>query len=276
MTRVQESIYMFTMPSHLRIQPIPALDSNYIWMIEHPNRQQAYIVDPGEPGPVLDYVKRTNNAIQGILVTHSHKDHIGGILDLLGHFQVPVIGPKSERIPMITKHVAEGDRLRLWPGCEATVMEVPGHLPEHIIFSLQGELMEHPSVLCGDILFSSGCGRMFIGTPEEFNNSLQRVCAFAPETLLYCSHEYTLANIDFSEYVEPDNDALKAKRLQAKKDLGSRGCTLPTSVAQERLTNPFCRTSNTTIKRRIAEITGTHPTSDSEVFAALRRLKDHY
>ena len=96
----------------------------------------------------------------------------------------------------------------------------------------------------GDTLFAMGCGRLFEGTPAQMHRSLQRLTSLPDDTNLYCAHEYTLSNARFAAHIDPRNEAI-ARRLAAVERLRDKGeITVPTTVAQERETNPFVRATN--------------------------------
>lgn len=261
--------------SELKFTPIPIFSSNYVWLIQHEDEREVYITDPGDAGPVLEYLSEHGLNLKGILVTHSHNDHIGGIDQILSRYQSPVYGPKSPRIPNVDFILGESDSLELWPGIEAKILHLPGHLPEHIAFFIATSNKTY-SLLCGDVIFSSGCGRMFSGPAHTFHQSLQRVAALPEGTEIYCAHEYTLDNIRFAKHVEPKNLDLDLKQREAERKLQQSACSLPTSVGMELRTNPFLRTDNDDIQSRLESLVGQRPETEVETFAALRRLKDSF
>jgi hydroxyacylglutathione hydrolase len=119
------------------------------------------------------------------------------------------------------------------------VVAVPGHTLGHIALIFD----EDGIAFVGDTLFAMGCGRLFEGSPQQMFDSLQRLAELPDETRLYCAHEYTLANARFAAHAEPGNAAI-AERLAAVERMREAGeITVPTTVAQERATNPFVRSS---------------------------------
>ena len=174
---------------------------------------------PGDAEPVLATLRRNGLELDSILLTHHHADHIGGVAELVKATGAAVYGPHEPRIPGQARSFADGEILELEaPALSFRVLEVPGHTSSHIAF------FGHGCLFCGDTLFSVGCGRLFEGTPDEMQASLDKMAALPPETRVFCAHEYTLSNCDFARAVEPDNAALaqrasevEAARAQSKK-----------------------------------------------------------
>ncbi len=256
-----------------QIIPLPAFTDNYVWAIREGDR--AAVVDPGDAVPVRDWLRREGVALAAILVTHHHRDHTGGIVDLLRDAPVPVIGPAREAIPGRTRAVAEGDRFDLpGIGLPLEVLDIPGHTAGHVAFFGRGAAWGGPIVFCGDTLFAGGCGRVFEGTPREMWASLCALAALPGDTRVCCGHEYTLANLRFASAVEPGHPEIveRAARESAKRARGLP--TLPSTIAEERATNPFLRAREPRV-RAIAEARSGHPLSDdAAVFAALREWKN--
>ena len=248
--------------------PIPAFEDNYLWLL-HGDGNEAVVVDPGDARPVLGTLDERSLALGAILVTHHHADHVGGILPLLERYPVPVYGPARESIPGITIPLGEGDQVSLC-GMRLEVLEVPGHTAGHIAYRGEGLLF------CGDTLFSGGCGRLFEGTPEQMHQSLQRLAALDPATLVCCAHEYTEANLRFALAVEPDNPALQ-QRYREVGQLRSEGLpSLPSTIAIELQTNPFLRTHVPAVRSAAENHAGRRLTDEVEVFAVLRAWKDRF
>ncbi len=145
----------------IEITPIPAFNDNYIWLLTKSHSNQAWVVDPGDAAPVLESLQLNNLTLAGILLTHHHADHTGGVATLLQHTQVPVIGPANSRIQDMTRTVTEGEEIEVL-GAIFKVIEVPGHTLDHIAY-YSDAVGEQPAVFCGDTLFAGGCGRLFEG-----------------------------------------------------------------------------------------------------------------
>lgn len=263
----------------LHIHPIPILDNNYVWLIENTESHQAVVVDPGVAQPVIEFLQCKNLTLTHILITHSHHDHIGGIADLLAataQASISVCGPSCPKIPYVNNVCAEGDIFELWPSTRVEVLHTPGHLPEHVCYVLLDKPNEQHHIFTGDTLFSSGCGRIFDGTPEELKNSIDRLCRFSDDTYLYGTHEYTLANIEFALSVEANNPILQKKYVDSITLRKENKPTLPTTVAIEKATNPFVRCDQAEIVEALTRQKGEPITSELMIFTELRRLKNNF
>jgi hydroxyacylglutathione hydrolase len=275
----------------LQVWPIPAFSDNYIWCIH--DGQSALIVDPGDAGPVIHFLQENRLQLMGILITHYHADHIGGIAALLNATangaSLPVYGPAAEPIAGLTQALMQGDEVEIAaPAIHLQVLEVPGHTLGHIAYFAPAKRAEEqiankpsveepPRLFCGDTLFASGCGRLFEGTPTQMHASLAKFAALPSNTLVYCTHEYTLSNIRFALAVEPNNPDLIAwaKRAEALRELNLP--TLPTTIDQEIKTNPFMRCDQAVVRQVAQQVAGQPQLSGaSEVLAAIRAWKDRF
>lgn len=257
------------------IHPIPAFTDNYIWVMTDASGENACVVDPGDAAPVLDYLASNKLNLTDILITHHHPDHTGGLKRLIERYAPRVVGPKPSRIPGITDYAGEGDTVTLF-GTILSVMEVPGHTLDHIAFYGTGEDARGPILFCGDTLFAAGCGRLFEGTPEVMHASLSKFMALPGNTAVYCTHEYTLANLRFALAADPENDTLK-NRVQSEQEKRERKLpTLPSSIELELQTNPFLRCSKPALRASAEQQLQHAVTDEVEVFAALRRWKDNF
>ena len=256
----------------INVLAVPAFIDNYIWLICKENSpKQAAIVDPGEAGSVIDTLTELSITPAAILLTHHHDDHIGGVETLLSRYKIPVYGPASEqyRMPGITHPMRDGDRITLpFDKLSFTVMEVPGHTKGHIAY------YGHHMLFCGDTLFGAGCGRLFEGTALQMYASLKKITALPKNTLVYCAHEYTLANLQFAMKVEPDNADIRTRLFEAKRSWAHGLPTVPSTLELELRTNPFLRCQVGSVMAAAENFAEKQLTSRQEVFAVLRYWKD--
>jgi len=255
----------------LQIEPIAAFNDNYIWALHDGN--EAWIVDPGDAAPVLNWLAHHPLELAGLLITHHHPDHIGGIATLRRHAPTAeVIGPDNPRIEGLTRSVRDGEVVTLLDRRFETIA-VPGHTLDHLAYFCRDA--NPPRLFCGDTLFGAGCGRLFEGTPEQMWHSLQRLAGLPPETLIYCAHEYTLANLRFALAVEPDNPALQGRNDHDQQSRAAGRPTLPSTLTLELATNPFLRGHVPAVQTR-ARSREPEVCDSATAFAALRRWKDQF
>lgn len=258
------------MSDNIHISAIKAFDDNYIWCIH--DQQKAVVVDPGDAAPVLTFLNAQNLVLSEILVTHHHYDHTGGILALKEQYQdVPVIGPVNSKIKGLTQQVGEGDTVSILnKAVSFKVLETPGHTLDHIVFY-------NPQWLfCGDTLFSAGCGRMFEGTPEVFLASLDKLAMLNADTKVYCTHEYTLANLKFARSLLPQHQGLEEYEQWAQKQREQDRITLPSSIAEQRLINPFLHCHDEGFQAEMANKLQQKLNNAVDTFAAIRSAKDNF
>lgn len=228
---------------------------NYIWLIEDTLSHDVVAIDPTESQLVLDFCTENKLNLKQIWLTHWHKDHIGGVPELIAHQNIPVYGPRAElsHIPFITNPLQHDEQFK-FNHLNIEIIAVPGHTLGHIVYFID----EIDTVFCGDTLFAMGCGRMFEGTAEQFYHSLNRLAALPPHTNVYCTHEYTLSNAKFALHIEPKNRAIQLRTEQVIKLREQGQITLPSTIELELETNPFLRVES------------------ADEFARIRSLKDNF
>ena len=250
---------------------LPAFEDNYLWLLH--DGQRALVVDPGDAAPVQEALGRLGLRLHGILVTHHHGDHTGGVAALRDATGAVVYGPATERIPAPYQALRGGQTVNVL-GFDWQVIDVPGHTAGHIAY-FAAAVDGVPLLFCGDTLFSGGCGRIFEGTPAQMLASLGALAALPPATRVCCAHEYTLSNLRFAQAVEPGNAELigYTRRCQALREQNRP--TLPSTIGTERAINPFLRSRQPAIAKAVRAHA---PSANDEVavFAALREWKNTF
>lgn len=255
------------MAEPLQIHQIPVLRDNYVYLARDPATGACAVVDPAVAEPVLAALDRLGWRLTHILNTHHHGDHVGGNRALKAATGCTIVGNRDDagRIPGIDVKVTEGDVVALGDQ-RATVIDVSGHTRGHIAYWFP----DSAAVFCGDALFALGCGRLFEGTPGQMWTSLAKLRDLPPETRVYCAHEYTQANARFALSLDPDNAALRARAAEIDALRAEGRPTVPSTIGEERATNPFLRADAEDLKRA-AGLAGRDAVT---AFAEIRRRKD--
>ena len=257
--------------SLLSVHTIPVLEDNYVWLIQAADSQAVIVVDPGDETPVLAYLKAHNLTPVALLITHHDYDHVDGIKPFLARYNVPVYGPANELIPGMTYPLSAAEQLSVHTDFPLIrVLDVPGHTRGHIAYLIDDCLF------CGDTLFAAGCGRLRGGTHEQLFSSLKQISRLPSTTKIYCSHEYTEANLTFAYAVEPNNSAIAERRekVAALRQMGK--VTLPTHLALELETNPFLRCNQTSVTQAVEQHVSQRLSDEQAVFTALLQWKDRF
>ncbi|BCG62762.1 MAG: hydroxyacylglutathione hydrolase [Methyloprofundus sp.] len=253
----------------IKIQQIPVLTDNYIYLIHDTESMETTVVDPAVAEPVLACLNQNGWQLNTILNTHHHGDHVGGNLELKQQTGCKIIGSALDmvRIPAIDSGCNEGDIIKLGQH-NIQVIECSGHTTGHIAFYIAAA----DALFCGDTLFAMGCGRLFEGSAEQMWQSLSKFTTLPSETKIYCAHEYTAANAQFALSVEPNNHDLLSTIEHVQQLRANNQATVPTTLAQELATNPFLRPNSLDIQNTL-DMQGA---SELAVFTELRTRKNHF
>ncbi|MEH2922648.1 hydroxyacylglutathione hydrolase [Samsonia erythrinae] len=249
----------------MNLTSIPALQDNYIWLLSNKENRCA-IVDPGEAAPALNFLTQNQLTPEAILLTHHHADHVGGVSEIVNHYPgLPVFGPKETAKCGATHLVAEGNNVSVL-NSEFSIFEVPGHTSGHIAY------YNAPFLFCGDTLFSAGCGRIFEGTPKQLYESIQKIANLPDDTVVCCAHEYTLANLTFSNAIWPEEPNIAAYLHKISQIREKSQSSLPTTLGLERKINLFLRCHEFDLKRKLS--TEPEKIEHWRAFEILRSKKD--
>ena len=247
---------------------VPCLDDNYAWLL-HDNGCTA-VVDTPEVGPICEALDQQGWNLDIILNTHHHADHVGGNTELVNKYSCEVWGSSkgSHRIPEITRKLCDGDEI-LIGNHTARVIETPGHTIDHICYYFN----KCNKVFVGDTLFSMGCGRLFEGTPSQMLSSLQKLMSLPPSTEVYCAHEYTAHNANFSLTVDGNNPLLQTRHEEVMTARSKNIATIPTTIQTELDTNPFLRSACGVLRGSMGF---SNTATDLEVFTAVRERRNNF
>ncbi|WIA41832.1 hypothetical protein OEZ86_009162 [Tetradesmus obliquus] len=257
--------------SSMEVVRVPALSDNYVWLLHEPKSGLTAVVDPAEAPPVNAALKERGWSLDFVINTHHHFDHTGGNLELKKQHQgLQIVGPRADaaRIPGIDVQVGDGDSWQFGQ-LTARVFDTPGHTRGHITYWFPDAKALFP----GDTLFALGCGRLFEGDPPTMWASLSKLLPLPRDTLVYCAHEYTQSNARFAVHIDPNNDALAARKTAIDEARSKGEPTVPSLLGDEFDTNPFLRPGNSGIR---ASVGANNDTPDFEVFGRVRAAKDGF
>lgn len=260
------------------LHPISAFNDNYIWAL-YADNGGLLIVDPGDANPVIDFIETHELTLKGILITHHHFDHIGGIQQLVQTYgEIPVYGPEVNDIPHCTTALSGYEIITDGPlGLEITVLPVPGHTLGHIAYFIDdANTRLGPILFCGDALFSCGCGRIFEGSPDMMWSSLQALMELPDATLVCPAHEYTQSNVEFCLAIKPEDEALLSYHQEVLQLRKQNKPTLPSTLALEKSTSLFLRVEDPAVQQSIADFTKAESNDALSAFTALRQAKDSF
>ena len=262
----------------VNISPIKAFSDNYIWAIT--NNAFATLVDPGDASVCIEFLEKNQLILDSILITHHHSDHTGGIKELVEYCQqkqwsLTVYGPENENIPHCNVKLNDNSHVVLNAlNIDFQIIDLPGHTAGHIAYFSDVQLT--PVLFCGDTLFSGGCGRLFEGTPEQMLNSLTKLATLPDDTQVYCTHEYTQANLGFALTVEPNNQDLIHYANQVEELRSKDQPTIPSTILLEKQINPFLRCNEQSIQTSAQAFSSETQATTQDTFTTIRRWKDQF
>ncbi|XP_071640458.1 hydroxyacylglutathione hydrolase, mitochondrial-like isoform X1 [Temnothorax longispinosus] len=262
--------------SNMKVQILPALQDNYMYLIIDEATKEAAVVDPVDPEAVITAVRQNDVKLTKVLTTHHHWDHAGGNAKLSKSFADLAIYGGDDRIEAINCKITHNDTFNignLSVKCLATPCHTRGHVCYYITGEGEGEGEgEHPpSVFTGDTLFAGGCGRFFEGTANQMYKALVEILGSLPEeTKVYCGHEYTANNLKFGLHVEPENLAIRQKLDLVHTQRANNLPTVPSTIKDEKLTNPFMRVHESSVMKHAQQ------NDPVQTMSYLRREKDNF
>lgn len=256
----------------VEVHLVPCLKDNYAYLLHQPGSAETIVVDASEEAPVLAALGRLGLKPVAILATHHHLDHVGGNQGLLSRYpDLKVFGYRSDRgrIPGQTEFLDDRQEFDV-AGIGVKALHIPGHTLGAVAYVAEG------AAFTGDTLFAAGCGRLFEGTAAQMYESLNLTLGALPDdTRIYCGHEYTLSNLRFAETLEPNNPEIAKKLAWAKAAREKGEPTLPSTMKDERLTNPFLRVAEKDVVEKVNERLA-QDKSPQAVLAAVRAMKDAF
>ncbi|KAJ8387118.1 hypothetical protein AAFF_G00160580 [Aldrovandia affinis] len=255
----------------MKVELLPALTDNYMYLLIDEDTREAAIVDPVEPIKVLDAIKKHRVRLTTVLTTHHHWDHAGGNEKLVRLLPGLKVYGGDDRVGALTQKVSHSSTLKVG-SLNVKCLFTPCHTTGHICyFVTKDNSSEPPAVFTGDTLFIGGCGKFFEGTPDEMYRALIEVLGrLPPETRVYCGHEYTINNLKFARHVEPKNEAVRRKLSWAKETYSNGEPTIPSTMAEEFTYNPFMRVREKSVQDHAGK------TDPIATMGSIRKEKDSF
>ena len=256
------------------IVTVAQLSDNYAYLVIDEGSKQCAAVDCAEADKVIAAAKSQGVKIVAVLTTHWHPDHSGGNHELASKIAgIEVYGASAEggKIPALTNPVADGDRIRIG-ALEGRVIGIPAHTNGHVAYYFP----TLGAVFTGDTMFVGGCGRVFEGQASTMVASLKKLASLPDSTQVYCGHEYSEKNLRFALTLEPGNQALKKKHQWCLKMRAESKFTVPSTIGEEKQTNPFLRTDSPELRANLKQRDPSVADDPIAIFAKVRELKDHF
>lgn len=252
---------------------VKVLFDNVSWVLTSGNK--ALVVDPGEARPIIDFLTKNNLSCEAILITHLHPDHIGGLKGLISHYEsnnLTVYGPKELQSKSINNFICSLENKIVLNDEVIEVKHTPGHCSEHICYVFPDSKI----LLCGDVLFSVGCGRIISGTMEQLWQSLNWILSLADDLIVCCGHDYTLKNVEFAYSLFPTDTAIKYRLAQVKNQLSTNNSlTIPTLLREEKKINPFLRCNDKLLLESWGQ-QDSYPARAFDRFVKLRKARNNF
>jgi len=208
--------------------PIAQQMVNFVYVIGDRSTGECLVVDPTySVSDLLDVVEADDMRVTGVLATHYHADHVGGSLmgypiegvsSLLERIDCP-IHVQREEVPWVQRTTGVGDDHLVGhePGdvvevgsINVSLIHTPGHTPGSQCFHVDGRLVS------GDTLFLDGCGRTDLpgSNPAEMYESLQKLAAMPPATIVYPGHQYSQPSSATLESIRENNYVFRPKSAE--------------------------------------------------------------
>lgn len=255
-----------------KLTPLAAFDDNYIWVIESAKDSSIAVVDPGDAAVVEHYLAQSKKTLAAVLITHHHRDHTGGVEQLKSRYSVPVYGSSESKFPGVTHSLSDGDSIQLFEET-LSIKAVPAHTLDHIAYLVNGDT---PKLFCGDTLFLAGCGRLFEGSADQMQQAMDYFASLPDSTEVYCTHEYSLANLAFAKAADPTNSEIDNATTQCEQLRADNKPTLPSNIGLERKINPYMRTRETALIQSASQYKNKTLSAGVETLAALREWKNSF
>ncbi|XP_004558407.3 hydroxyacylglutathione hydrolase, mitochondrial isoform X1 [Maylandia zebra] len=257
--------------ANMKIELLPALSDNYMYLLIDVDSREAAVVDPVEPIKVVEAVRKHGVKLTTVLTTHHHWDHAGGNEKMLKLMPGLKVYGGDDRVDAITKKVSHSNAFKVG-SLHVKCLSTPCHTTGHICYYVTKEnSTEPPAVFTGDTLFVAGCGKFFEGTAEQMHKALIEILGrLPPETRVYCGHEYTVNNLKFARHVEPHNEVIQKKLAWAKEKCSNGEPTIPSTLADEFTFNPFMRVKEPSVQEHVKQ------TDPIETMRSLRKEKDNF
>ena len=253
----------------IEIIQIPLLSDNYSYIIRDKNTNITGCIDPSVAKDIVNVLQNRGMDLNFILNTHHHHDHVGGNQELKEIYNCKIIGCYNDqnRIPGIDIKLKDNEEFNIGESV-FKVIDTPGHTIGHICFYFKDQNF----LFCGDTIFSLGCGRLFEGSYEQMTESILKIRSLPDSTKIFCGHEYTESNAKFAEFLDPENDLLKKKILNIKKDRLESKPTIPATLEEEKKLNPFMKFDN----QEYLDSIKIENISNAENFKKIRIMKDNF